>query len=575
MRVLLAKTAGFCMGVRRAVEMVLDATNRSSGPVWTFGPLIHNPQVMDVLLEKGVGILDHVPTEGKGTVLIRAHGVTPEAKEALRGAGFHVLDATCPRVVKVQSIVRKHAEKGYTPIIVGDRDHPEVIGILGHTLGKGHVVNTAEQVHALPDLGSVVAVAQTTQDVRLFHTLSAKIRERFPRARVFNTICDSTAKRQNETRELARSVDAVVVVGGRNSGNTRRLVQIAEAEQVPTFHVETESEIDFVALEPYRVVGITAGASTPNWIIRRVVRTLESHCPAGRKSRGRPVYTLQHALLLTNLYVALGAGGLCHACTLLQGLTPSFSMTMMAVLYVLSMHILNNFIGHNAIRYNDPDRAVFYDRHRKLLMTMAVLAGLAGLATGFAAGAVPFSILLAMVIMGLLYNVKVVPDRWKLVGKYQRMRDVPGSKTLLIALAWGVVSAVLPALTLTHTVAPGGVPVFLWATGIVFVRTAFFDVLDVQGDRIVGQETIATVLGERRTLRLLKGVLLLLAVVCVVMPHGSLPGLNLLLLACVLLPGVVIVCQENGYLPPGYRLEFVVETNFILAGCLAALRHLV
>ena len=131
MKIVIAKTAGFCMGVRRAVEMVLDAPNKLEKPIYTYGPLIHNPHVLNLLEEKGVTVLNEIPDHGFGTVLIRAHGVPPRTKKDLKTAGFKVIDATCPRVIKVQTIIRKHAKQGYASIIIGDKQHPEVIGLLG------------------------------------------------------------------------------------------------------------------------------------------------------------------------------------------------------------------------------------------------------------------------------------------------------------------------------------------------------------------------------------------------------------------------------------------------------------
>ncbi|UCH20437.1 MAG: 4-hydroxy-3-methylbut-2-enyl diphosphate reductase, partial [Deltaproteobacteria bacterium] len=160
MKILIAKTAGFCMGVRRAVEMVMDAPHEYEEPICTFGPLIHNSQVLALLEEKGICTLNAIPSQGSGTVLVRAHGVPPQAKQNLKNAGFKVIDATCPRVIKVQTIIRKHARKNYASIIVGDKDHPEVIGLLGYAGEKGHVVGSLEELNALPAFDKAIIVAQ-------------------------------------------------------------------------------------------------------------------------------------------------------------------------------------------------------------------------------------------------------------------------------------------------------------------------------------------------------------------------------------------------------------------------------
>ncbi len=565
MKIVIAKTAGFCMGVRRAVEMVLDAPGRHETPIYTYGPLIHNPQVLALLEEKGIAALTAIPDTGAGTVLIRAHGVPPEAGDRLEAAGFTVIDATCPRVIAVQRIIRKHADEGAEVIIIGDADHPEVIGLLGHAGGRGHVAGTMAELEALPGFDRAIIVAQTTQNTRFFEAVKAWAADTHPHYRIFDTICDSTEKRQEEVKRLADAVDALVVVGGRNSGNTQRLADIARGSGKAAIHVETEAELDPEVLSEARSIGITAGASTPNWIIRRIYRTLEA-LPYSRKKKSwrGGIFKIQHALLLTNIYVALGAGCLCYACARLQDIPQPAPYIVIAVLYVLSMHLFNHLTGREEDRYNDPDRARFYETHTRFLAALAVAAGAAGLLTAFAVGPVPFLSLLAMSLMGLSYNLRFLPE-----GKYRRIRDIPGSKTILIALAWGVVTSVFPPLSARGGMGLGAVLVFLASAGMVFIRTAFFDILDMQGDRIVGKETIPIILGEKRSLTLLKrllwGVALILALPALV---GWLPGLALPLALCPAFFYVVMRTHERGYMLPGIRLEFLVESHFILFGLL-------
>jgi len=191
------------MGVRRAVEMVLDAPNKHEGPIFTCGPLIHNPQILNLLEEKGISILPEIPDHGSGTVLIRAHGVPPQAKEDLKAAGFKIIDATCPRVIKVQTIIRKHSKQGYASIIIGDKNHPEVVGLLGFAGEKGYVVNNLDDLKTLPPFDRAIIVAQTTQNMQFFEKVKNWADQKSPQYKIFDTICDSTAKRQTEVRQLA------------------------------------------------------------------------------------------------------------------------------------------------------------------------------------------------------------------------------------------------------------------------------------------------------------------------------------------------------------------------------------
>jgi len=566
MKILIAKNAGFCMGVRRAVEMVLDAPNKHENPICTFGPLIHNPQVLELLREKEISILEHIPEQATGTVLIRAHGVPPQTKQNLEKAGYKIIDATCPRVIKVQTIIRTHAIKGYASIIIGDKDHPEVIGLLGYAEGKGFVVDNLDDLDTLPPFEKAIIVAQTTQNTLFFEEIKTWANNKFPHYKIFDTICDSTAKRQAEVQNLADSVDAVIVVGGQDSGNTKRLAEISQKTGKPTYHIETESEIDVNALSEANCIGIAAGASTPNWVIKKIYRTLEALPYKKKQGLQRIIFPIQRVLLLTNIYVSIGAGCLCYACIKIQGIKNNLQYVFISMLYVLSMHILNNLIGTKADRYNDPERSSFYDKNRTLLGFLALTAGGIGLMIAYSAGWIPFLILFGMSLMGLSYNVRIIPKRLA-YDKYLRLRDIPGSKTVLIAMAWGIVTSVLPHLGESGNIHLNTAIIFLWSLGLVFVRTAFFDILDMQGDRIVGKETIPILVGEKRALRHLKVILAInFGILFVSSAFQLIPGLGFLLLICPAFVFIMLAAHERGYMLPGIRLEFLVESNFVMAG---------
>ena len=572
MKIIIAKTSGFCMGVRRAVEMVLDAPEEHLNPISTYGPLIHNPQVLEILKEKGISAINEPPQQGSGTILLRAHGVPPETRDQLAEVGFNVIDATCPRVIKVQTIIKMHLKKGFASIIVGDRNHPEVIGLRGYGGDKSYVVINVDELKALPRFENAIIVAQTTLNTHLWHAVKKWAADNHPHYKIFETICDSTERRQAEIQRLAESVDAVIVVGGRNSGNTKRLVDIARRTGKPAFHIESEADLmdmDLTALTGARQIGITAGASTPNWVIKKVYRALEALLFKGKQGWRRVLFEIQRALLLTNIYVAVGAGALCYACNKLQGIHQTFPYILISMLYVQSMHILNHLTDTRADRFNDPDRAKFYDRHKTLLAISAVLSGGAGLIIAYNIGLFPFLALLIMSLLGLSYNLKMVPE-WLTGIKYRKIRDLPGSKTLLIAIAWGMVTAVLPPLSKFGTITWVNVLVALWAVGMVFVRTAFFDLLDMQGDRLVGKETIPILLGEKRSMHVLKIILIVLTATLVFSSAFQLTSsLGFFLIICPLLISIIIIMYERALMFPGIRLEFLLETQFLVAGIIS------
>lgn len=558
------------MGVQRAVEMALDASNKSGAPIYTYGPLIHNPQVLSILEQKGISVLTEIPDAGRGIVIVRAHGVPPDERAALLEAGFQVMDATCPRVIKVQSIISKHAREGYAAIIIGDREHPEVKGLLGYAGGHGYTADSIDALDRLPAFEKAIIVAQTTQNVAFFDQVRHWAARNHPHYRIFNTICDSTENRQSEVQELAASVDAVVVVGGQESGNTRRLYEIAAETGKPTQHVETEADLDIAALEGCRHICITAGASTPNWIIKRVYGALENSLIKRGGSLRRWAHHVLRRLLLSNIYLALGTGGLTYAAATLTNIAANAFDILIAVFYILCMHTYNNLADISSDRYSDPDRAVFYQRNRLWLSGLTFATGAAVLLMAWSRGTGIFLLLLAMGVLGVVYNAQLIPQA-SVFKRKKRIRDIPASKTVLVSLAWGIVTTLLPALYHEGWIRADTAGVFFWVCCLVFVQTAFFDILDMQGSRIVGKETIPILLGEKRTMRLLKLLSAAMALLMwgaaaagLVAPEGGLIGL------CPFIMLVFLYIHEQGEFSPGFRQSFLMQSHFVLAGLLAA-----
>lgn len=569
MKITVAKTAGFCMGVRRAVEMVLDAStsNLSHEPIFTYGPLIHNPQVLEMLETKKIFRIDKIPEKGNGIVLIRAHGVPPEDEKALEKAGFTVMNATCPRVIRVQVIIDKYAQRKYDTIIIGDKKHPEVVGLLGYASGKGHTITCMEQLKALPPFEKAVVVAQTTQNTAFYEEIKSWCAKNAPHYKIFDTICGSTEKRQTEVRQLALNNDAIIVVGGKQSGNTKRLAQVAQEAGTSAIHIEDASEIDFKTLALSDSIAITAGASTPNWIIRdtcaRVERNLQKQIPMV----GLLVWIMDF-LLKTNLLLAAGAGALTYACSLVQGFSQTLVHSAIAMLYVLSMQILNNIFTIKSDVYNNPDRADFYRKHLKYMAVLAIGSGTAGLYLAYTTGLISFFLLLVMTLLGLSYNLNMISP---ISGsrKISRIKDIPGSKAILIALAWGTVTSLLPAIVNSGPVSLMMVTL-VFSTGLVFARTAFFDVLAIQGDRIAGKETLPILLGEKRSFRLILYVLVLDIFILLPFCFVDLFVNNAFLLAFVPFFMLLLIrLHKKDNLLSAKQYEFLIESSFLLAGILA------
>ncbi|NOY39308.1 MAG: 4-hydroxy-3-methylbut-2-enyl diphosphate reductase [Nitrospirae bacterium] len=284
MDIYIAKGAGFCFGVKRAVNIAFKTAERSVKRVATLGPIIHNPQVVDKLSEAGVKPLDKV-SEDVDILIVRTHGIPVELYESLRDAKFELIDATCPFVKKAQQYAKLLREEGYQVLILGDKDHPEVKGILSYAGESAIVVRDAGE---MPMLNSRVGiVVQTTQPVEALKKLLEKVIQTVKEVKVYNTICNSTALRLRETEDMTRKVDLMLVVGGKNSANTKQLVTLCNDCRVKTYHVETAGDLFPKWFDGVEKVGITAGASTPDWIINDIVRKIEAIGERACTSRGR------------------------------------------------------------------------------------------------------------------------------------------------------------------------------------------------------------------------------------------------------------------------------------------------
>ena len=275
MEIVLAESLGFCMGVKRVVDMAYRAIEKADGEqVVTLGPLIHNAQEIERLEKDGVRVADEDSIPENSVVIVRAHGVTPQAMQALKSRGLKVMDGTCPYVHYSQRKAFELREAGYAVVIAGDRNHPEILGILGYINDEAYVVKTVEDVRGLPALGRVGTIAQTTISPKKYQAIVDALREKAGELKICETICDATEENQKSIRELSAEVDMLYVIGGRHSANSNKLLETARERCPRATLIETAGEIDPEDLRGVRRVGISAGASTPDWMIQNIVEKL-------------------------------------------------------------------------------------------------------------------------------------------------------------------------------------------------------------------------------------------------------------------------------------------------------------
>ena len=275
MKVTTAKTAGFCFGVRRAVDTVYEQAENCGGPVYTYGPIIHNETVVEDLEKRGVRVINGSGELGQlkeGTVIIRSHGVEKAIYDEIERLGLRCVDATCPFVKKIHRIAERESRAGRHIVIIGNEGHPEVEGIKGWCEGSVTVISTTEEAEkfTLSEGSKVCIVSQTTFNYNKFQELVEIFLKKSYDISVLNTICNATEERQREARSIAKQVDAMIVIGGRSSSNTQKLYEICRKECKNTYYIQTLVDLDSKPFQSIGHVGITAGASTPNKIIEEV-----------------------------------------------------------------------------------------------------------------------------------------------------------------------------------------------------------------------------------------------------------------------------------------------------------------
>ncbi len=564
MKVRLADSAGFCYGVRKAMDCVLHVS-QGSEKTYTLGPLIHNPQAIEMLESRNVFIAGKIDESLRGrTVVIRAHGVPPDLKKKLDDVGALVVDATCPNVLKSQEIIRTYHAEGYSIVIVGDRGHAEIEALMGYSEGTGTVVETIDEARTLPHMDRVCVVAQTTLNRQSYNEIAEEVCRHSDVSYVARTVCGSTERRQADIRRLAETTDATVVVGGANSANTKRLAEISRELGQPTFLIEHPGELDLAALSQYNEIGVTAGASTPNWVIRQVVDAIANHRPAKRNAYLEFMRLSAFFAVEGNFVLCAGAAALTYAICLLMRIPPHPHFYLMSFFYLFPLHAVNKFLElDRKHRLMNPTLNMFWN----VYLGFAVLSGIAALGMALSSDVLTFSLVLFTYLLGGFYSIRVIPPGWNT--RFKSIRDIPGSKDVLIATAWTFAVVVLPSMT--HIAFPGLITIA--GAGFVFTlvvsRATILAMGGIESDRLVGLETVPFLIGRKATII----VLYILNAVCAA-------GLVILSLVVRSAAPLVFIAPLAGMLlavrPVGRRRFFfklshqiLLDANFFITGLLA------
>ncbi|MBU2572758.1 MAG: 4-hydroxy-3-methylbut-2-enyl diphosphate reductase [Elusimicrobia bacterium] len=512
-QITLASTAGFCPGVKNAIDKVLELAKNSKRAIYTLGPLIHNSQVIETLKEKNIHAVNDVSEikDKNAIIVIRAHGIPPEAEKRLRAQSIEVVDATCPLVKHVHKTIEKYARMGHHTIIVGDKNHAEVVGLMGYAQGRGLVVSGPKEAASLPRLEKANIVAQTTQEEEVFLAAAAAAREKTAELVVSNTICKPTKDRQKETVELSKASDLVIVMGGKNSANTARLFQICEKLAPSAIHIEKEDELPPELLKDKKAVFITAGASTPTWMIEKALARVRELTGAKERSFLDRLSFIWTLAITSCAYTAAAAVALTYVCMKLEGAPISKKLLLLAGLFVLSLHLANRAEEKGTAA---PDRAkkLLFIRFKTTTRLTAFLCGAAAIALAATLGWRVFLPAAFFWGLGMLYP-------YKLPLGFEKFGNFPASKDILTALGWGFVCACAPGIWHGSILYKSTHLAVLFAVLLVFMRSVMFGISHAHSDMIVGKENFYKAAGSKLTYLTLFAMFLFLEVIMVLLKN--------------------------------------------------------
>ena len=565
MKIALAKHSGFCFGVKNAVARVVEEINSSDNTILVYGPLIHNPQTVEILENRGLKTIHSLDSIKNHSVAVRTHGAPLNELKIIKESASKTFNLTCPKVARVQSTIKTHSADGCHTIIIGDSSHAEVVGLKSFATNGVTVVSSLEESNNIAQADKYLLVSQTTIDRELFDSIVKKLKDKLPNMTVVNTICDSTGNRQNDVHEgIKKGIDTLIVVGGKNSANTTMLARIGADKAIKTFHIETEQELSFEDFENSKYILVTAGASTPGWIINNVLEKLYFI----KYKKGNPLFrglkALAEFLVRTNLLSAIFAF---FSTFFIQsaGIFTAFpSLPLISMLYIFSMYSTNNYFDRDFLKLSNSSKYEIYKKFGNYLTFLSLIFLVASfyLIRNYSSESI---ILLALSsIFGFIYFTHPVK---KIINtlKPPSIKKLYGSKIVTV-LGWLTVVVIVPSIQFK----PDKSLVLFMAVLILCIiteRHLIIGNIAYQGDFIFGRVSLPIWLGSKTT-RILNCILSLLSVLtcAAAVYQTSSPSLFALLIPVLYYIILMEITARVEY-PISLIYEILTDLNFIIAAC--------
>jgi len=500
MKIELARHSGFCMGVRHAVLKTVQQINSSDSTLNVYGPLIHNPQTLEILGKRGLKTIDSLDDIDGEEVAIRTHGIPVEENREIKKRSSKLINLTCSRVARVQALIKKHSANGYFILITGDRDHAEVTGLQSYATCGVFVISDLSVIPDIPDAEKYVLVSQTTFDRQLFEEIKTRLVSIYDEILVIDTICDSTRLRQQDViNAIKNGIDTLVVVGGMNSANTRRLAQIGKDNNIRTFHVETEEELSDDYFIDSEYILVTAGASTPGWIINNVLESLISI--KFRKSNifSKFIKMIVEFMVRSNLLSSITAFFLSLVFLKFAGIKPDPVMALISSLFLFAMYSVNNYFDRDFVKIGNPYKFKIYNKYSLPLLFFSNLGMIFSLVLSTQYSHLTVILLALSYIFGYIYSTgnikKIIKSlNLKFLRQLYNTKIVTGFGWLLILVVVPLMNKDIPVLTALFF------SVYLFVF-IVF-RQLLVDLIAFQSDLILGRETLPILFGQEMTNRI-------------------------------------------------------------------------
>ena len=563
MKIELAKHSGFCFGVKNAIVRVVEEINSSDDPIHVYGPLIHNPQTVDILEERGLRTIHELDDIDGKQVAVRTHGIPIDESKEIKKHASRMINLTCPRVARVQSIIKKHSATGCHTIILGDADHAEVIGLKSFASSGVTIISSAEGNMKIPPAEKYLLVSQTTLDRDLFNRIVDDLGSKLDNLTVMDTICDSTRNRQDDVHEgIRKGIDTLIVVGGKNSANTTRLAGIGRENGVRTFHIETEKELNFEDFEDTRYVLVTAGASTPGWIINNVLERL--YDIKFRKGNFIMKFSkmLLEFLVRTNSLSATFAFFVTWFLQSTGGNLKDLSLPVISLLYIFSMYSTNNYLDRDFLKVSNSHKYGIYKKYGNALMFLSLVALGASFYIVRDYSALPVVLLAFSYVLGFIYFTSPVKGFVHAL-KVPFLRKFYSSK-IVTSIGWLTVVVLLPALQYDLDLS---ILVFVATLLICIIteRHLLLGSVAYQGDFIFGRISLAIWLGPKRTSMLYYILSTLSAITCA--SAALLTGNYLLpvLLVPVLFYLALLKVLDRVEYPVSLRYEILIDVNLVIS----------